>query len=265
MGNRLPTLFVSHGGPTIVIEDTPARDFLKSLGERFERPRAIVIASAHYETSGPQVVRDPHPGMIYDFGGFPQELYEMVYPAPGDPGLAAEVGEKLAAAGFQPTFADRRGYDHGTWTPLILAYPEADIPVVQVSVDPRQDPTYHYRLGQALSSLRDEGVLVVGSGHITHNLRAFFMRGRDPELDRNIAGWVDAFTTWMNDKLTTGDRDALLDYRNQAPFVRENHPTDEHLMPIFFAYGAAGDGARAERMIDWRQMGFFAYDSYMFH
>ena len=265
MGNRFPTLFVSHGGPTIVIEDTPARDFLKSLGERFERPRAIVIASAHYETSGPQVVRDPHPGMIYDFGGFPQELYEMVYPAPGDPGLAAEVGEKLTAAGFQPTFADRRGYDHGTWTPLILAYPEADIPVVQVSVDPRQNPTYHYRLGQALSSLRDEGVLVVGSGHITHNLRAFFMRGRDPELDRNIAGWVDAFTTWMNDKLSAGDRDALLDYRNQAPFVRENHPTDEHLMPIFFAYGAAGDGAQAERMIDWRQMGFFAYDSYMFH
>lgn len=265
MAGTLPTIFISHGGPTIVLDDTPARDYLKTLSGRFERPRAIVIASAHYETSGPQVVRDPHPGMIYDFGGFPRELYEMVYSAPGDPDLAADVGKRLAAAGLAPTFSDKRGYDHGTWTPLILAYPEADIPVVQVSVDPDRDPAYHYALGKALSELRNEGILVIGSGHITHNLRAFFMRGRDPELDRNIGHWAGAFTGWMHDKLVAGDLPALLDYRRQAPFARENHPTDEHLMPIFFALGAAGEGAQAERTLDWKQMGFFAYDSYFFH
>ena len=265
MSGRLPTIFISHGGPTIVIEDTPARDYLKTLGNRFDRPRAIVIASAHYETSGPQVVRDPHPGMIYDFGGFPRELYEMVYPAPGDPELAADVGRRLSAAGLAPSFADQRGYDHGTWTPLILAYPQADIPVVQVSVDPERDPAYHLALGRALSGLRDEGILLIGSGHITHNLRAFFMRGRDPELDRNIVGWTEAFTGWMHDKLVAGDAPALLDYRRQAPFARENHPTDEHLMPLFFAMGAAGESFSAERTLDWKQMGFFGYDSYLFH
>lgn len=262
----MPTLFISHGGPDIVIHDSPARDYLLSLSQRVPRPAAIVIVSAHFETDGVSVVTDPAPGMIYDFGGFAPELYKLVYPAPGDPALAEHVFALLDGAGLRPARAESRGYDHGTWTPLMLAFPEADIPVVQVSVDPSRDAAWHHAIGRALAPLREEGVLLVGSGHITHNLRALFpvMRGGKP-VDPALAEQVDAFTGWFADRLAAGDRDAVLDWKRQAPFPAENHPTDEHLMPIFFAYGAAGDAPRVERAHASKQLGFFAYDSYLFH
>ena len=262
----MPTLFISHGGPDIVINESAARDYLEILSEHLPRPRAIVIVSAHFETDGVAVVTDPAPGMIYDFGGFAPELYEMVYPAPGEPQLAERVFAMLDEAGLEPSRIARRGYDHGTWTPLRLAFPQADIPVVQVSVDPSRDAAWHYALGRALAPLREEGVLLIGSGHITHNLRELFpvMRG-GKQADPELAAHVDAFVGWFADKLAAGDRDALLDWRAQAPFAQENHPTDEHLMPIFFAYGAAGEAPRAERTHASRQLGFFAYDSYLFH
>lgn len=266
MRQKLPSLFISHGGPNIVTEPSEARDYLQSLPQTLGKPKAIVIASAHFETDGAVVVTDPAPAMIYDFGGFAPELYEMVYPAPGEPELAMRVVHMLAAAGIDTRVVAKRGFDHGTWTAMKLAFPQADIPIVQVSIDPNRDAAYHYALGSALSSLREEGVLLVGSGHITHNLRAVFgaMRGGmavDPEMADKVAGFVD----WFADVFETGDTESLLAWKERAPHVAENHPTDEHLMPLFFACGAGGNGARAEHAHASRQFGFFAFDSWMFH
>ena len=262
----MPTLFISHGGPNIVLDDTPARDHLQALSTLLPaRPRAIVVMSAHFETEGVAVVTDPAPGMIYDFGGFAPELYQMVYPAKGDPELAEDVLARLQAAGLEPHRIENRGYDHGTWTPLLLAFPDADIPVVQVSIDPERDAAWHYRVGEALAGLREQGVLLVGSGHITHNLRAIIPAMRQGgTVDPALGARIEAFTGWIADRFSAGDREALLDWIEQAPFVKDNHPTDEHLMPIFFAYGAAGEGAGAERVHDSRTLGHFAFDSYRF-
>ncbi|MBX3570473.1 MAG: dioxygenase [Rhizobiaceae bacterium] len=261
----LPSLFISHGGPSIVLSETPARRYLESLPELVGRPEALVISSAHHETDGVSVVTDPHPGMIYDFRGFPAELYEMQYPAPGDPGLAETAFELLAAAGLKPSKAAHRGYDHGTWTPMMLAYPRADIPIVQISIDPKRDARWHYQVGRALSGLRERDVLIVGSGHITHNLKAYFgalRQGVQP--DPQLAAHVRAFTDWFAARLAEGDVEAVLDWKRRSPFPADNHPTDEHLMPIFFALGAAGEGATGRRVHDSVDSGFFANDSYLF-
>jgi 4,5-DOPA dioxygenase extradiol len=260
-----PSLFISHGGPNIVLEDTPARRYLQTLSQLTGKPDAIVIASAHFASDGAVVVADPAPGTIYDFGGFPEELYSMIYPAPGDPELADKVVALLDRNGLRNWICDNRGFDHGVWTPLKLAFPEADIPVVQISIDPNNDARYHYELGKALAPLRQENVLIVGSGHITHNLRSVFSAMRDGHADEgNMTAKVDAFTDWFADKLGAHDHDALMDWEKQAPYVRDNHPTDEHLMPLFFAYGAGGSDSTPSRVHDSRQFGFFAFDSWMF-
>lgn len=262
----LPSLFISHGGPNIVLDDMPARHFLEGLSSLVERPKAIVIMSAHFETHGVTVVTDPKPSMIYDFGGFDPQLYRMVYPAPGEPQLAERVVALLDEAGLAPARLGRRGYDHGTWTPLKLAYPAGDIPVVQISIDPNRDARWHHAVGRALAPLRAEGILLVGSGHITHNLRAVITVMRSgATMPPEIGARFDAFVAWFAQRMEVGDVEALLDWRRQAPFATDNHPTDDHLMPIFFALGAAGEGARAERVHASRELGFFAYDSYLFH
>lgn len=260
-----PSLFISHGGPNIVTDPSEARDYLVNLRSVTGKPKAIVLVSAHFETDGPVVVADPAPGMIYDFGGFSPELNAMVYRAPGDQELAMRVAHMLADAGLPVRVAQKRGYDHGAWTPMILAFPEANIPIVQLSIDPSEDAQYHYRLGEILSPLRREGVMPVGSGHITHNLRAVFgaMRG-GMKPDAAMAAKVEAFTQWFAERFAERDTEALLDWRNRAPHVTENHPTDEHLMPLFFAYGAGGHDAVAERTHASRQFGFFAFDSWKF-
>lgn len=261
----MPTLFISHGGPDIVLSDTAARHYLETVSSLLPKPKAIVIVSAHFETDGVAVVTDPRPGMIYDFGGFAPELYQMVYPAPGEPALAAKVFGLLEDAGLKPYTFEKRGYDHGTWTPLKLAFPQADIPIVQVSIDPGRDAAWHYAIGKALAPLRQDGVLLIGSGHITHNLRAYFStvrRGAEP--DPVLEGKVRAFTDWFAERLGQGDADAVLHWKERAPFPDDNHPTDEHLMPIFFALGAAGQGATGRRVHDSVDHGFFANDSYLF-
>ena len=260
-----PSLFISHGGPNIVTDESEARRFLESLPKLIERPSAIVVASAHYETRGTEVVADPKPGMLYDFGGFAEELYEMKYAAPGDPILAGRVATLLEENNLECRVINERGYDHGTWTPLILAFPEADIPVVQLSIDPSKDARYHHALGKALAPLRDDNVLLIGSGHITHNLRDVFsvMRSGVQPTPR-MKEQVGAFLGWFVDRFAVGDHAALMDWENRAPFVSENHPTTEHLMPLFFAYGAGGSEAKATRIHDSRQFGFFAFDSWMF-
>lgn len=262
----IPSLFVSHGGPNVVTDPSEARDYLSGIENLVGRPKAIVIQSAHFETGGPVVVTDPAPGMIYDFGGFSPELYRMTYPAPGEPELAMRVAHLLAGAGMNPRVAPKRGYDHGMWNILKLAFPAADIPVVQLSIDPSRDAAYHHALGAALAPLRQECVLLIGSGHITHNLRAVFSAMRsgmaaDPAMARSVG----EFTEWFADRFAAGDREAILDWADRAPHAPENHPTDEHLMPLFFAYGAGGVDAKATRAHASRQYGFFAWDSWMFN
>lgn len=261
----LPTLFVSHGAPSIVIDDIEAHHFLKDLQSYISKPSAIIINSAHHEAAGPAVVRDPNPGMIYDFGGFPDELRQMVYAAPGDTVLANRVTALLQGAGLSPHTVEERGYDHGAWNPLMLAFPQADIPVVQVSIDPNSDAAWHMKLGNALSPLRADNVLVLGSGHITHNLKEFFnvMRGTEPNPE--LPAMVSAFTDWFHAKIKAGDTAAAQNWLVEAPFARDNHPTDEHFFPIFTAWGAAGEGATGERIHASTQMGgAFVWDAYRF-
>ncbi len=241
MSSFFPPLFLSHGAPNMGLHDTPVREFMRALGGQYQKPDAIVSVSAHFETSGTAVVSDPVPEMIYDFHGFEPELQEVVYSAPGNPELASEVLSLLQDAGISATELPKRGFDHGSWVPLSLAYPEATIPVVQVSIDPNQTPEYHYKIGQALTSLPARNIAVIGTGNITHNLPALFSKGRNPELDRNIKRYVADFLEWFDDQLVSNNVESLLNYRTAAPFAAENHPTDEHLLPIFVALGAVSD------------------------
>jgi 4,5-DOPA dioxygenase extradiol len=261
----MPSLFVSHGAPNLILYDTPARRFLTEYGHMIERPTAILSVSAHFETKQPAVVADPAPGMIYDFGGFEDELYTLHYPAPGDPALAHRVADRLGAAGMDTVVMPKRGYDHGTWVPLMLLYPDADIPVAQLAVQPGQSAGHHYRLGEALAPLRDEGVLIVGSGSFTHNLRAAFQNLRHGADDAERPDWVGAFVDWMVNHLEAGDVEGLLEYRTKAPFAVENHPTDEHLMPLYVALGAAGREVHAERVHESHQFGALELDAFAFH
>lgn len=258
---RLPTLFISHGSPMLAIEDSPARRFLQDLGRKLPRPRAILVASAHWESmGGPAVSLAPQPETIHDFGGFPPALYALRYPAPGTPELAAQAADLLEQAGFTVARSATRGLDHGAWVPLRLMFPEADIPVAQVSIVRGASPAAHEKLGRALAGLRDAGVLVMGSGSLTHNLYEF----RGGPIDAPVPAWVSDFGHWMMTALHENRRDALLDYRAQAPFAVRNHPTEEHLLPLFVAMGAAGENAVAERMHTSHEYGVLAMDVYSF-
>jgi len=240
----IPTLFVSHGAPTLALEHGPAATFFAGLPARIPRPEAIVVVSAHWETGHPAVTGSASPETIHDFYGFPAPLYDLVYPAPGDPALAGRVREMLGALDASAAVDPHRGLDHGAWQFLRLMWPEASIPVLQVSLRAGRGPAEHYALGRALSALADLGVLVIGSGGITHNLREF----RGAAADTPAPPWVDAFADWVAERLTAGDDEALLDYRRQGPEAARNHPTEDHLLPLFVAMGAAGAARRATRL-----------------
>ncbi|MGB9115577.1 DODA-type extradiol aromatic ring-opening family dioxygenase [Bradyrhizobium sp.] len=239
-----PSLFLSHGAPTLPLTDTPARAFLKELGGMLPRPKAILVVSAHWETAFPTVSAVERNDTIHDFGGFPRALYELQYPAAGSPRVAARVFDLLRASGFDCKIDHRRGLDHGAWVPLLLMYPQADIPVLQLSIQPHLGTRHHLLIGHALAPLRDEGVLIIGSGSMTHDLSEFRGHGpNDPAPD-----WVNSFADWFHSSLTSGATDDLLDYRRKAPFATKNHPTEEHLLPLYAALGAAGAEARTERL-----------------
>jgi len=262
MATRIEPLFVSHGSPETALRQTAAHHFLKSFSTDSPRPRAILTVSAHFETDVPALVSDPAPGMIYDFGGFDPRLRDIVYAAPGAPDVAAAAHKLLADAGLGPEMVEQRGYDHGVWVPLVLIYPQADIPVAQLSVQPGRDAAWHYSIGRALAPLADDGVLVLGSGSLTHNLHELFTSGRMTSGDTSSVPWVDAFARWIAERLGESDTDALLDYRRQAPFAVENHPSDEHLMPLYVALGAAGENASGIRIHDSVEFGLLAMDAY---
>ncbi|WP_294303313.1 class III extradiol ring-cleavage dioxygenase [uncultured Sphingomonas sp.] len=260
----LPAIFLSHGSPMILIEPSPARDFLATLGARFEDVKAIVVVSAHHDTREAVVTASPQPETIHDFGrGFPQALFDARYPALGDPALAKRIEALVRDAGLPATLDPSRGLDHGAWVPLMLGWPEADVPVVQLSVSSQHPPAWHYAIGRALVPLREEGVLIVGSGSLTHNLRAIFVEGRDH--DAAVPDWVSQFADWVHARAAAGDEAALLDAIDQAPHGRDNHPTPDHLLPFFAAMGAGGVPLNAKRLHHSYTYGVLAMDAYAFH
>ena len=259
--SRLPALFISHGSPMTALEPGLVGPRLAELAASMPRPKAIVVASAHFLGRKPIVGGHPKPETVHDFGGFPQALYELQYPAPGDAALSERVYGQLAQAGLEPYMDPRRGLDHGVWVPLRFLYPQADIPVVPLSIQPELGPAHQYALGRALAPLRDEGVLLIGSGSITHNLRDW----RGGWSAGHEAPYVRPFIEWFEQKLAADDVAALLDYRRQAPFAERAHPSDEHLLPLHFAMGAAGgDALGAQRIDAGVDMGFLAMDIYRF-
>ncbi|MBS0517310.1 MAG: dioxygenase [Proteobacteria bacterium] len=237
----MPTVFVSHGAPTLILENVPARAFLAALGTLVPPPTAIIAVSAHWTTDGPAVSTNARPETIHDFYGFPEPLYRLHYDASGAPELAARVAA-LTGAVADP----RYGLDHGAWVPAMLAWPKADIPIFQLSVQPYRSPADHIALGRKLAPLREEGVLVMGSGSATHNLRRL-MRGQ-PGATPAPEPWARQFDDWLAETLERGDEAALADYRQQAPHAKEAHPTDEHFLPLHVAYGAAGPGAHGKAL-----------------
>jgi 4,5-DOPA dioxygenase extradiol len=240
----LPSLFLSHGAPTLTLTETPARSFLQQLGSQLRRPKAILVISAHWETSLPMVSAVQRNDTIHDFGGFPQVLYELRYPAVGSPSVAVRVSDLLHASGMDCKTDHRRGLDHGAWVPLLLMYPQADIPVLQLSIQPHLGTRHHLAMGRALAPVREEGVLIIGSGSMTHDLSEFRGHGpNDPAPD-----WVNSFANWIHTSLASGATSDLLDYRSKAPFATKNHPTEEHLLPLYSALGAAGEQPRIERL-----------------
>jgi len=258
--NRLPALFVSHGAPTLALEPGPTRGFLAQLGTAIGRPRAVLAISAHWETAAPAVSTVLQPETIHDFYGFPEALYAMRYPAPGAPEVGKQAAQLLAASGLSVTMDDQRGLDHGAWVPLMLMYPDADIPVTQLAVQTSLGPAHHWRLGEALRPLRDQGVLIIGSGSVTHNLREF---GRH-RYDSPPPPWVSAFNDWLHTTVESSDRDALIDYRIRAPQAVRNHPTEEHLLPLLAAAGAATPGSHPRRLHAAYTYGVIGMDAYRF-
>lgn len=232
----LPSLYISHGSPMLALEPGESGPALKRLAAQLAKPKAIVLLSAHWESADLRVASHPAPETWHDFGGFPRELYAVQYPAPGDPALAARIVQLLATHGLPAQLDAKRPFDHGAWVPLSLMYPAADIPVVQVSLPSQLGPAGLNEVGQALASLRSEGILIIGSGSITHNLRELDWQA-GPE---SVEPWAKAFRDWMIEKLAADDVAALHQYRQHAPFAAKNHPSDEHLLPLYFARGAGG-------------------------
>lgn len=264
----LPSLFISHGSPMMALEPSDARYYLSSLGGTLPRPQSILVVSAHHDaawTDGQATITtSAHPETIHDFGNFPQALFDMRYPAPGNPDLAARVQNLLAQAGVDVVADGRRGLDHGAWVPLSLIYPDADIPVVQLSIHGRTSPAWHYALGAALAPLRDEGVLMIGSGSITHNLRAIFGDGLPVDAPGHPS--VLAFTDWVEERVRGDQIDDLLNMVDLAPHGRDHHPTMDHILPFFVAMGAGSDGTalHGRRLHASSTYGMLGMDAYAF-
>ena len=230
------------------------------LGKSLPRPRAVLMVSAHWETSVPMLTGNAKPETIHDFGGFPPELYRVTYPAPGAPELAAECVVLLEKAEIAAGVDGSRGLDHGAWVPMRWMYPDADVPMAQLSVQPQQGTTHHVALGRALAPLTESGVLIIGSGHTTHNLRDWMANMRQPAP----LAYVGNFSAWLATTLAAHDTAALVAYRERAPEAVRAHPSEEHFLPLFVAYGAAGDDALPERFLADSRTDAIAMDSYVF-
>jgi 4,5-DOPA dioxygenase extradiol len=231
--SKMPVLFQAHGAPPLLDDPGWIRELAGWAGA-LPRPRAIVVVSAHWEASPLAIGAVVPVPLIYDFHGFPERFYRLQYPAPGAPAVAARIRELVRDAGLPAVDAPERGLDHGAYIPLMCMYPAADIPVLQISL-PGEDPRALFELGRVLAPLRDEGVLLIGSGFLTHNLRALSLR--------ETPSWARDLDEWVAGVLARRDHDALIDYRAKAPGVRESLPTHEHFVPVLVAAGAAPDAA----------------------
>ena len=265
--HTLPPLFLSHGSPMTALEPRQAGAFWQRLGPAidasFGRPKAILIVSAHTLTRQPVLLAAARHEAIYDFGGFDPKLQTLRYDAPGAPALAQQVQGLLQAAGLPTQSVDEGGLDHGIWVPLRFMYPAADIPVLPLAFVPSWTPAQLFAFGAALSSLAASGVLVVGSGSLTHNLRRVFA-GRPPAIDAPEIAESSAFRRWVADRGLARDWQSLFAYRTQAPHAVEMHPTDEHWLPWYVAAGAGGTEAPPLRLHDSLTFGCLAMDAYAF-
>jgi len=264
----LPALFVSHGSPMIALEPREAGAFLTRLGPAidasFGRPRAIVVVSAHTAAREPVLLAGARHEAVHDFGNFDPRLFEMRYDAPGAPELASRVATLIQAAALPVHVVDAAGLDHGIWTALRYVYPQADVPVLPLAFVPTQSPAQQFALGEALAPLRADGVLVLGSGSITHNLRRVFAGGLRGDAGAAEIAESAAFRDWMRTQAAAGDWDTLFDYRRRAPHAVDMHPTDEHLLPWYVAAGAGGRDGPAIRLHDSVTHGCLGMDTYAF-
>lgn len=275
----LPTIFLSHGSPMHAIESGRAGERWTELGQTLPCPAAVLIASAHWETELPMLSTAREPETMHDFGGFPAELYKIRYAAPGASDVAKRAVVLLHTAGLPATSNGCRGLDHGAWVPLRRLYPNADVPVAQISIQPSLDAEHHLRVGAALAPLTRDGVLIIGSGHMTHNLREWIARARRTPMAKAgstaetdsapVEPYVNEFREWIAAALSNNDRASLVRWHEWAPDARRAHPTPEHLMPLFVAYGAAGGGAaenspRLERIDAGVEQSVLAMDAYVF-
>lgn len=256
--DRLPSLFVSHGAPTYALQPGQAGAQLALLGQALPRPRAVLVMSPHWITRGIALTASAAPQTLHDFGGFPPELYRLRYPAPGDPLLARTAADLLASAGHAATLDSRRGLDHGAWVPLMHLFPSADVPVVQLSMPAGLDPASAWQLGEALAPLAGDGVLIVGSGSLTHNL--YEIREGHDFVERYAVEFVE----WLREAALMRDRERLVQAFERAPHARRAHPTPDHYLPLPFAAGAAASDAPVEVLPGGILHGVLSMESYLF-
>lgn len=256
--NRMPSLFISHGAPTFAIEPAQAGPLLHQLGHELPPPQAVLVFSPHWMTPDVRVSATATPETIHDFGGFPDELYRIQYPAPGSPEVAARALALLKDGGWNASADERRGLDHGAWVPVRHMYPQANIPVLQVSMPRTLDAAGAVRLGRALAPLAQEGVLIIGSGSITHNLYEFRQ-----DIGAAAASYATEFVVWAREALRRGDESALVNYLSAAPHAQRAHPTPDHYLPLPFAYGAAAPGAPVRVLDGGMTYGMLAMDAYL--
>jgi len=264
---RAPTLFVSHGSPMCALRTSPVAGPWAALARDLPRPRALLIASAHWETELPMVGTDERPQTVHDFGGFAPALERIRYPAPGAPGVGQRALELLAQAGLPASASGCHGLDHGAWVPLVHMFPQADVPVFQVSIQTSLGAPHHLQLGAALAPLASEGVLIIGSGSITHNLRDWSRfvheNGLQPTLQEPLT-YVREFREAVEAGLRRGDLEFLANYRERAPHAQRAHPTEDHFLPLLVAYAAAGDRPQVERIDLGVDGGAIAMDVFVF-
>lgn len=253
-----PALFLSHGAPTFALEPGAAGAQLGALGRALRKPVAVVIVSPHWQTRGVEIGAASQPETVHDFGGFPSALYRIRYPAPGAPDVARRVQQALGDAGIQASLNERHGLDHGAWVPLMHLFPDADVPVVQVSMPVDLDAAKAHDLGRGLAALAQEDVLVIGSGSLTHNLYEF-RTGPAEE-----AAYAREFSLWVRQAVVEGDRDRLVATLERAPHARRAHPTPEHFLPLLVALGAAQDVLPATVLDGGIRHGVLAMESYVF-
>ncbi|REG81601.1 DODA-type extradiol aromatic ring-opening family dioxygenase [Marinomonas pollencensis] len=258
--NRQPTLFISHGSPMMAAEISSTSIFLSQLGKELSRPKAIIVFSAHFDMAADIVITSgEQPETIHDFYGFPKSFYEIQYNAPGDPALAKKIAQLFENSGLHPVLDENQGWDHGVWIPLRLMYPNADVPIVQISINSGLGASRNHLYGKLISSLKDDNILIIGSGGISHNLKELFSR----TPTKNRVEMVSSFTDWVHDKLIHKDLDALLNYQQEAPYASFNHPSQEHFLPLISALGSS-DLLTVERLHKDVERDILSLDSYLF-